>query len=372
MRLQRIGNVVSAFYSQDGKIWNSGGPAFEVDGLPAEALVGLAVTSHQQGTLATGVFDNVTVEPGGSLVAGIKSCPANNGVSLSWSALSGAEGYNIYRGPAGETDTTKYVKVNDQPLTGTAYSDTSDTVVQNQKYSYAVVPVVGGQERGWATVEGMEAAPLAPPGFTVTSIDEDPNGEIDYDGGCTPPLGAFYDATTDTVVVRGSGASHLSGAADQFNFTHTQVTGNFQLTAKALSRPTRNGSSSKAGIMVREGLEAGARRADLVLFASQQGLVFEWREEADGEAARADNPLVPAVDLIPPIWIRLTRAGDKITAEYSTDGTTWKGGEDPANSVTLTGLAAQVNAGIAVTSGNIGAGRQISEAVFQNVKVTAQ
>jgi regulation of enolase protein 1 (concanavalin A-like superfamily) len=370
LRLQRIGQEVSGFYSHDGKIWSSGGPSLVLGGLGEEALVGLAVTSHQQGTLATGVFDNVSIEAGGSLVSGIKGCVAANGVALSWSALKGAEGYHIYRGPAGETDTSKFVKVNDQAVTGTSFSDTSPSLVKNVKYTYAVVPVVGGQERGWGTIEASQAAPLPPPGFTVTSVDEDPNGEIDYDGGCTPPLGAFYEPATDTVIVRGSGGAGLGGEADQFNFTHTEVEGNFQISVKALNRPLRQGSSTRAGLMIREGLAPGARAAELVLAASQAGLIFQWRDTVDGAIDRAESPLVAPADLIPPIWIRLTRTADKIAAEYSFDGTTWKGGDNPANTTTLSGLAAKVNAGLAITSGNLALGRQITEATFQNLKVT--
>jgi regulation of enolase protein 1 (concanavalin A-like superfamily) len=372
LRLQRVGQQVSGFYSMDGKIWTSGGPALVLDALEEEALVGLANTSHQQGTLAVGLFDNVSIEPGASLVSGIRSCSSSTGVTLSWSALKGAESYVIYRGPAGETDTTKFVKVNDQVVTGTSFSDNSPDLVKNRKYTYAVVPVVGGTERGWGTIAAGQMVPLAPPGFTITSIDEDPDGVIDYDGGCTPPLGAFYDATTETIIVRGSGAEGFGDTIDQLNFTHTEVEGDFQVTVKALTRPVRQGSSTKAGLMIREGLAPGARRANLVLAASQNGLTFEWRDTADGSSDQAENPLITAVDLVPPVWIRMTRKGDQITAEYSLDGTTWKGGDDPQNQITLKGLAAKLNVGLAITSKNLTLGRQITEAVFQNLEIKKQ
>jgi regulation of enolase protein 1 (concanavalin A-like superfamily) len=252
-------------------------------------------------------------------------------------------------------------------VTGTSYTDAAPDLVQNQRYTYAVVPVVGGSERGWATIAAGRLVPTAPPGFTITSIDEDPEGIIDYDGGCTPPLGAFYDATTGTIIVRGSGADGFGDTSDQLNFTHTEVEGDFQITVRALTRPVRQGSSTKAGLMIREGLEPGARRANLVLAASQAGLTFEWRDTVDGSADLGD-PLIEAADLVPPLWIRLTRRGDEITAEYSLDGTTWNGGEE--NKVTLEDLAAKVNAGLAISSKTLSPGRQITEATFQNLTIT--
>jgi hypothetical protein len=151
------------------------------------------------------------------------------------------------------------------------------------------------------------------------------------------------------------------------------VTGNFQVSVKALTRPIRTSANAKAGLMIREGLTTGAREADLVLTASQNGLVFEWRDTANAAGTQAANPLIDPVDLVPPIWIRLTLKGDNITAEYSLDGTTWKGGSDPQNQTTIKGLAAQVNVGLAITSSQgPGSGRDFTQAAFQNLTITPQ
>jgi regulation of enolase protein 1 (concanavalin A-like superfamily) len=66
-----------------------------------------------------------------------------------------------------------------------------------------------------------------------------------------------------------------------------------------------------------------------------------------------------------PVWLRLTRKGDDITGEYSTDGKTWQGAADSV--ATITGLAKNVYAGLAITSHQRG---QISQGVFQNLKIT--
>ena len=60
VRLFRQGNVVTAWYSV-GDAWVLVGS--DTIDLPETVLVGIAVTSHQEGALATGTFDNVTITP---------------------------------------------------------------------------------------------------------------------------------------------------------------------------------------------------------------------------------------------------------------------------------------------------------------------
>ncbi len=58
VRLERRGTVVTAFQSSDGVTWTSVGTMTMAT---ATMYVGLAVTSHNASTVATGVFDNVVV-----------------------------------------------------------------------------------------------------------------------------------------------------------------------------------------------------------------------------------------------------------------------------------------------------------------------
>jgi regulation of enolase protein 1 (concanavalin A-like superfamily) len=71
VRLVRDGNVITAFVSTDGATWTLVGR--ETFSMPATVLAGLAVSSHEAGTLAVGRFTNVTIaplQPAGSLPAG--------------------------------------------------------------------------------------------------------------------------------------------------------------------------------------------------------------------------------------------------------------------------------------------------------------
>jgi regulation of enolase protein 1 (concanavalin A-like superfamily) len=375
LRLQRVGKEVSGYYSLDGTTWHWGGGTLTLSDLEEEALFGLAVTSHQNGTLATGKFDTVSLQPGATMVAGLQSCPGSGGVKLSWQSLPGADGYNVYRAVAGPTDPSAYTRLNQTLVLETRFSDTSSSLVSNQQYTYLVAPVFKGEgsqlvEGGRAAIAGSSYVRQAPPGFTVTSFNEDPSNQVDYAGGCLPPLGAYFDATTDTITLRAAGPDGIGGGADAFNFTSTEVEGDFSVTVKALTRPTRTSSQARAGLMIREALTAESRMADLVLTASQNGLIFEWRDTANTAANRADTPLVSAENLVPPIWLRLTRTGEKITAEYSLDGASWIGGTSPDNVATLSGLPAKVHVGLAITSASLSEGRQITEARFQGLTIT--
>jgi len=59
VRVKREGNTVSGWCSPDGQSWT------QVDSIilemASQLYVGLAVTSHNDGTLCTGIFSNVTV-----------------------------------------------------------------------------------------------------------------------------------------------------------------------------------------------------------------------------------------------------------------------------------------------------------------------
>ncbi len=61
VRLERAGNVITASVSTDGTAWTVVGS--DTFAIGADVLVGLAVSSHTTSSVATGVFDNVTVSP---------------------------------------------------------------------------------------------------------------------------------------------------------------------------------------------------------------------------------------------------------------------------------------------------------------------
>jgi regulation of enolase protein 1 (concanavalin A-like superfamily) len=355
MRVQRAGNDFAGFVSDDGALWRNV-TSMKTIAMANTALFGLAVTSHQDGNLATATFDKVSVQAGASLVYGLAACGGDKTVVLQWSKLAGADSYNVYRAPAGTTDATQFVKVNTQVLTATTFTDGAAGLEDGKSYTYLVAPVA--KDASGKAVEGekalVQATPLAfqaPPGFTTTSINE----------GVDCGTGAIFDATTGVTTIRGSGAD-IWGNADQFNFTSQPATGDFQITAKALTGPTLTDPNARAGLMIREGTAAGSRHVTLGVTGTN-GLILEWRDMTDGGTDWPGSLVVDAGSITPPVSLRLTRKGDVITPEYSTDGTTWQPAGDPHS---LTGLAKMVNAGLAITAHNPGA---ISEAQFSGLTI---
>ncbi|MEQ1801423.1 MAG: PQQ-dependent sugar dehydrogenase [Gammaproteobacteria bacterium] len=74
LKISRRGNAVSGYSSTNGTTWTLRDSVTLA--LPATAYAGLAVTSHKDGTLATGTFDSVQVVPG----AGTASAPTSMSV----------------------------------------------------------------------------------------------------------------------------------------------------------------------------------------------------------------------------------------------------------------------------------------------------
>jgi regulation of enolase protein 1 (concanavalin A-like superfamily) len=206
VRLARAGNVITASVSTDGKAWTT--VDSDTIALPADALVGLAVTSHEVTELASATFDNVTVSAGQTLPAG-------------WS---------------------------------------SDDV-------------------GAAGVSGSGAA----------------------------AAGVF--------TVKGAGAD-VWGTADAFQFTHTTLDGDGDIVARVAS-VSGTQAWTKAGVMMRTTLEAGAQHA-FMLVSAGKGAAFQRRISAGGLTTNTSGGAVTA-----PRWVKLSRRGSTITASISADGVAW-------------------------------------------------
>jgi hypothetical protein len=98
---------------------------------------------------------------------------------------------------------------------------------------------------------------------------------------------------------------------------------------------------SKAGVMIREGLDAGARHA-FALVSAGSGYAFQRRPEPDNWSESSGGGAG-----IPPGWVRLVRRGTTFQAFRSADGRTWTSmGTDTI------AMNATVYVGIAVTSHN--------------------
>jgi regulation of enolase protein 1 (concanavalin A-like superfamily) len=158
-----------------------------------------------------------------------------------------------------------------------------------------------------------------------------------------------------TVVSTGS---DIWNNSDQFRFVYKTLSGNGSITAKVESL-TRSDAWSKAGVMIRESLDAGSKHASVVV-TPDNSCSQQYRNATSGASASTDwtGTAVKA-----PYWVRVTRTGSAFKTETSPDGKTWKALGNDQN-ITMT---ANVYIGLCVTSHNPAA---YSAAEFSNVSTT--
>jgi hypothetical protein len=395
MRTQRVGSGdLSGFISYDNMLWRNVGWTLGETDFGDTANFGLSVLSHTDGTLSTAVFDNVAATAGLVTPYGVYAAGGDKSATLNWLALKGATGYNVWRGPANvgydELTPAMLKKLTATPITATKFTDSDSSLTPATRYVYAVTALVNGAETMPVVARAnIGGASSTLPGFTSVNIGKDPlrigRLSIDIPHGDT---GADFNAATGLIKINGGGfgvgnANATTDTADEFNFTHMAVTGNFQVTVNALRFPTYQGVRSIGGLMVREDLTAGARNAFLTLTADQ-GLVFQNRTSKGGSTNVSDPETIGASSVTysdvrdqlndgKPVAFRLTRKGDAITAEYSLDGTTFKAAT--GSPVTLTGLASNVEVGLAISAATPDDGTaevRISEMILRDLKVTPQ
>jgi hypothetical protein len=169
-------------------------------------------------------------------------------------------------------------------------------------------------------------------------------------------VGSFVEAPAGTNTVTGSGAD-IWNDSDQFHFAFKTLTGPGSISAKVDSVGNTD-AWAKAGVMIRETLEAGAKHAMMVVTPSS-GISFQRRFDTDGASSDTTTGGITA-----PYWVKIERdlAGN-FTAYSSTDGTNWQVQGDPQPFQ----MASNAYIGLAVTAHNAS---QTCEAKFSNVTIT--
>ncbi len=165
-----------------------------------------------------------------------------------------------------------------------------------------------------------------------------------------------YDVVTDSFTVSGSG-NDIWGTSDNFHFVTLDggMTGDGEIVVRVVSQTNTN-PWAKAGIMIRDGLAAGAKSAQ-VLVTPSNGIRFQYRTTPGGSSGGL------GVSGSAPEWLKLTRSGNNFTAYQSEDGLTWTQMGAP---VPIT-MGSSVQVGLCVTSHFDTA---LSTVVIDNVTVT--
>ncbi len=117
------------------------------------------------------------------------------------------------------------------------------------------------------------------------------------------------------IAVYGSGAD-IWGSADAFHYLYQRLNGNTQVVARVDSVVNTN-AWAKAGIMIRDTLDAGSRHAFVCLTPSN-GVAFQSRDTTGGSSVNAN-----VTGIVAPYWVKLARSGDQFSAYRSADGVTW-------------------------------------------------
>jgi WD40 repeat protein len=285
-------------------------------------------------------------------VSGFRGTGSDRSVALQWRPVPHAVAYQLYRGPA-HTPPAGLVKLTPRPITGSSFTDHDANMVNGRAQTYGVAAVFRGA-RG-ASIEGpmetLQASPVAaPPGFLGSSINE---GERSGS--------ARFQPATGEIALRGSGRD-IFDTADGCYFLNQPVTGDFRITVRSLTRPAKTNEWAKAGLMLRESLDAGARNVYLVSTPAH-GMQGQWRATTDDNSN--SSAVISHAALKLPILLRLTRRGNTITAQYSRDeGRSFQPAGQPLTFNPP--LANTVYAGLAITSHDES---QVSEAKFSGLEI---
>lgn len=174
-------------------------------------------------------------------------------------------------------------------------------------------------------VATLHAAP--PPGWTAQSI------------GASPSAGTVTStAASGRIDVTGPGDS-IDGAADSFQFIYQALPGDGEIVARVAGF-TNAASHPHAGLMLRASLDDNSAHAEIFATADN-GVGFRSR---DTTGAGMDNR--SRIDVSAPVWLKLARLGQRVTAYTSSDGAIWQA----MGALPVLPSGATVYAGLSVTT----------------------
>ncbi|GAF92255.1 unnamed protein product, partial [marine sediment metagenome] len=207
-------------------------------------------------------------------------------------------------------------------------------------------------KQGYAKYSETELTLTSPRDWTIEGV-----AELSlWFRGYAASVGSFTEGPAGTYTVTGSGVD-IWGESDQFHYAFKVLTGPGSIVAKVESVSNTDGWA-KAGVMIRETLDAGSTHASMVVTPTS-GISFQRRFETDGASTDTTTGGITA-----PYWVKIERdlAGN-FTAYSSDNGSTWQmqGQPEPFQ------MGSNAYVGLAVTAHNATA---TCEAKFSNVTIT--
>ena len=252
-------------------------------------------------------------------------------VKLSWRAVSGAAGYNVKRAAAADGPYVNVATV----TTGPAFTDANVAYAATYYYS------VSALSPGYESPNSDSIAVTVPPAPVPTIFK--------HQVGVGNASAGTYVETGPAAVTMSSDSGDIWDTGDSFNFAWQQMVGDCTIICRVA---TVNGNSpwAKAGIMIRESNEPGARNAAL-LVTPANGVTFQHRSGENGPSDYTDIGGLAA-----PCWLKLERRENVIYAATSADGLNWTPATGSPQVVTmgsdaLIGLALSAHGSPSATAG---------------------
>ncbi|MBN2314312.1 MAG: hypothetical protein JXM79_10305 [Sedimentisphaerales bacterium] len=179
--------------------------------------------------------------------------------------------------------------------------------------------------------------------------------------GQTASVGSFIEEPVGTYTMTATGAD-IWNAADEFHYAYKRLNGSGSMEVQVLSVQDTD-SWAKAGVMIRETLEAGSKFA-AIFITPENGCRFQARATANADAI-ADDAVASTTQtaITAPYWVKLERdASGNFRGYYSSNGTTWQPMTWNSQSIPM---SSNVYIGLALTAHNANA---VCEAKFSDVR----
>jgi hypothetical protein len=239
----------------------------------------------------------------------------------------------------------------------TTFSYTEETIVHGGGQSMPVV--YDNNKQGYAKYSEVELKLTDPRNWTKNGV-----AELSlWFRGYPASTGSFVEGPVGTYTMTGSGTDiwDVSGIGtgyhDEFHFAYKMLTGTGSIVARVVSVQNTN-VWAKAGVMIRETLDADSKHA-MIVVTPTQGISFQRRNDTSGTST-ADT----TVGLAAPYWVKIERdLSGNFTAYHSANGSNWQMLATPDN----ISMSSNVYIGLAVTSHDAAL---TCQAVFSNVTTT--
>ena len=189
--------------------------------------------------------------------------------------------------------------------------------------------------------------------------------------GNSASVGSFIESPVGTYTMTATGAD-IWNEADEFHYAFKTLTGPGTIIARVES-VEQTDVWAKAGVMIRETLDAGSKFAAVYITPSNtadgtatNGCRFQARTDTDaGATSDSSVATTEQTAIVAPYWVKLERdIGGNFRGYYSANGSTWQAMSWNPQFITM---SSNVYVGLAVTSHDNNATCQVK---FSNVTIT--